>query len=205
MNAFVCLLVASVACTDMKPQVNLGPSVTNPTLSTSPLARPGSGPPISGPGSFFDPTCDTQPPREYATLYARAHRRHPDGASDCMLARQGQAESNFRQYAVSPAGAIGIAQFMPDTARSLGIDPFNPSDAILAQAKYQKWCRDGWSSDIGGRTEEDIQALGLGCYNFGRSAMFRNQSNNGWVRYKDALPHLPDETQGYIRKIMRLK
>ncbi len=45
------------------------------------------------------------------------------------------AESNFDPFAVSPAGAEGIAQFMPGTASSYGLaDPFNPVEAIDAEA-----------------------------------------------------------------------
>ena len=45
------------------------------------------------------------------------------------------AESNFNPFAVSPAGAQGIAQFMPGTAASYGLaDPFDPVEAIDAQA-----------------------------------------------------------------------
>lgn len=39
-------------------------------------------------------------------------------------------ESAFDPQAISSAGAIGIAQFMPDTASGAGVDPFNPYDSI---------------------------------------------------------------------------
>ena len=46
------------------------------------------------------------------------------------------AESNFNPNAVSPAGAQGIAQFMPATAAAYGLrDPFDPVAAIDAQAR----------------------------------------------------------------------
>jgi hypothetical protein len=52
-----------------------------------------------------------------------------------LLAAQLMAESGFNPRAVSPAGALGIAQFMPGTARSYGLrDPFDPVAAIDAQA-----------------------------------------------------------------------
>ena len=45
------------------------------------------------------------------------------------------AESNFNPFAVSPAGAQGIAQFIPSTAAAYGLDdPFDPVAAIDAQA-----------------------------------------------------------------------
>ena len=52
-----------------------------------------------------------------------------------LLAAQLMAESNFNPFAVSPAGAQGIAQFMPGTARAYGLeDPFDAPAAIDAQA-----------------------------------------------------------------------
>lgn len=45
-------------------------------------------------------------------------------------------ESSMNPNAVSPAGAQGIAQFMPGTAAQFGIDPFNPQQAIPAAAMY---------------------------------------------------------------------
>ncbi len=55
--------------------------------------------------------------------------------SAAVLAAQLMAESGFNPRAVSPAGAQGIAQFMPATAASYGLrDPFDPVAAIDAQA-----------------------------------------------------------------------
>jgi hypothetical protein len=55
--------------------------------------------------------------------------------SGALLAAQLMAESGFNPGAVSPAGAQGIAQFMPGTAASYGLrDPFDPEAAIDAQA-----------------------------------------------------------------------
>ena len=52
-----------------------------------------------------------------------------------LLAAQLMAESNFNPFAVSPAGAQGIAQFMPATASAYGLsDPFDAPVAIDAQA-----------------------------------------------------------------------
>ena len=52
-----------------------------------------------------------------------------------VLAAQLYAESGFNPFARSPAGAEGIAQFMPGTADAYGLDnPFDPMEAIDAQA-----------------------------------------------------------------------
>jgi soluble lytic murein transglycosylase-like protein len=53
-----------------------------------------------------------------------------------LLAAQLMAESGFNPFAVSAAGAQGIAQFMPATAAAYGLrDPFDPRRAIGAQAR----------------------------------------------------------------------
>ncbi len=54
-----------------------------------------------------------------------------------FFARLVWRESLFDAGAVSPAGAQGIAQFMPETARLRGLaDPFNPVEALRASARY---------------------------------------------------------------------
>src|SRR4051812_12168626 len=56
-----------------------------------------------------------------------------------LLAAQLYAESAFNPFAVSGAGAQGIAQFMPETARGLGLEnPFDPEQAIDAQAHLMR-------------------------------------------------------------------
>ena len=72
-------------------------------------------------------------PSRFAPAITRASQRWSVGAA--LLAAQLYAESNFNPFARSPAGAQGIAQFMPGTARAYGLrDPFDPDEAIDAQA-----------------------------------------------------------------------
>ena len=64
-----------------------------------------------------------------------------------FLARLLWKESLFEPEAVSPAGALGIAQFMPDTARLRKLDdPFNPAKAIHASADYLRYLIDGFGN-----------------------------------------------------------
>jgi LAS superfamily LD-carboxypeptidase LdcB len=104
--------------------------------------------------------------------------------SAALLAAQLMAESNFNPFAVSPAGAEGIAQFMPGTAASYGLaDPFNPVEAIDAQAHLM--------SDLihqFGSTE-----LALAAYNAGPAP----------VEACRCVPAIP-ETSAYVARIMAL-
>src|SRR5215210_1104473 len=76
-------------------------------------------------------------PAAFARPLARAAQRW--NVSATLLAAQLYAESNFNPFAVSPAGAQGIAQFMPGTARAVGLrDPLDPERAIDAQAHLMR-------------------------------------------------------------------
>ncbi len=56
------------------------------------------------------------------------------GISPDIFVRQINQESGFRTWVISYAGAIGIAQFMPGTAASLGINPYNPEQSLRGAA-----------------------------------------------------------------------
>jgi hypothetical protein len=75
----------------------------------------------------------TEVPAKYVPVLLAASAKY--GVSPAFLAAQIEAESGFNPNAVSPAGAIGISQFMPGTAKSMGIDPRDPVQSINAMAK----------------------------------------------------------------------
>ena len=76
-------------------------------------------------------------PERYAPAIARAAQRW--NVSGALLAAQLYAESNFNPFAVSGAGAQGIAQFMPGTARGYGLrNPFDAAASIDAQAHLMR-------------------------------------------------------------------
>ena len=76
-------------------------------------------------------------PAQFAAPLARAAQRWNVAAS--LLAAQIMAESNFNPFARSPAGAKGIAQFMPGTAAAVGLrDPLDAAASIDAQARLMR-------------------------------------------------------------------
>jgi peptidoglycan DL-endopeptidase CwlO len=114
----------------------------------------------------------------YADLFTRAGSRH--GVDPALLAAVAQQESGFDASAVSPAGAQGLMQFMPATARGLGVDPFDPASAVDGAARYL-----GELTEQFGSTE-----LGLAAYNAGPGTV---------SRYGGIPPYA--ETQDYVRTV----
>lgn len=68
--------------------------------------------------------------------YKRLARKYArqEGLDPYIYQRQVGKESNFNPAAKSPAGALGINQFMPDTAKGLGINPSDPDASLRAGA-----------------------------------------------------------------------
>jgi soluble lytic murein transglycosylase-like protein len=121
-------------------------------------------------------------PEPYREPLVRAASRWNVSAG--LLAAQLMAESGFNPFAVSPAGAQGIAQFMPATARAYGLrDPFDARAAIDAQAHLM--------SDL--LREFGSIPLALAAYNAGPAA----------VAACNCVPPYP-ETQAYVARILAL-
>ena len=95
-------------------------------------------------------------------------------------------ESAFDPRAISAAGAVGIAQFMPSTADDAGVNPFDPFDAIDGAARMLS----GYVRAYGDRYP-DPYAIALAAYNAGPGA----------VDAYHGVPPYP-ETREYINDII---
>jgi hypothetical protein len=92
-------------------------------------------------------------------------------------------ESGGNPLAVSPKGAMGLMQLMPETATSLGVqDPFNLEQNLAGGVKYLKYCLNRFSQDT---------TLALAAYNAGPEA----------VQKCGGVPPYP-ETQQYVASIL---
>lgn len=121
-------------------------------------------------------------PARFAPALSRAAQRWSVSAG--LLAAQLYAESGFNPFAVSPVGAQGIAQFMPGTARSYGLDnPFDAERSIDAQAHLMHDLLRRFAS----------VPLALAAYNAGAGAVARC----------GCVPPYP-ETRGYVARILGL-
>jgi soluble lytic murein transglycosylase-like protein len=96
----------------------------------------------------------------YADAIAAAADRN--GLDRALLAAVAKVESNFNPYAVSPRGACGILQLMPQTAKRFGVtNVFDVAQNIDGGARYLRWLLDRFD----GRVE-----LALAGYNAGEGA-----------------------------------
>ena len=117
---------------------------------------------------------------KYDAIFEEASRTY--GVSKSLLIAVAKAESNFNPNDVSHAGASGIMQLMPGTAKSLGVkNVFDPYENIMGGAKLLR---------------DNIKSFGsvplaLAAYNAGPGAV---KKYNGVPPYK--------ETQNYVKKIM---
>ncbi|MGW7446948.1 C40 family peptidase [Kitasatospora sp. NPDC054795] len=135
-------------------------------------------------------------PAPYGPMIERAAGACDQGLTSPRLAAQLHRESGFDPNAQSPAGAQGIAQFVPDTWRTWGRDadgngvssPFDPADAIDAQGRMMcSLIRQARDSGIAA----DPWQLALAGYNAGWHAV---QAAHGIPPYR--------ETQQYVAAVV---
>jgi len=117
----------------------------------------------------------------YADVLAAAADRH--ALDRALLAAVAKVESNFNPYAVSPKGACGILQLMPQTVKRFGVkNVFDVEQNIEAGATYLRWLLDRFD----GRVE-----LALAGYNAGEGAVDRHHG----------IPPFA-ETEWYVLKVL---
>lgn len=124
---------------------------------------------------------ETQMPQDYRGMvnkYSKDNGVDPD-LIDAMM----KTESNYDRRAVSPKGAKGLMQLMPETGRRFGVqDFFDPRQNIEGGVKYMKFLLDMFGNNV---------SLSLAAYNAGENLV---------ARIKD-IPPIP-ETRNYVKKIL---
>ena len=100
------------------------------------LSQPVAQPQIQP--AALEPVRSTAPARfdddGWRTEIAAAAERN--GVNADLFTALVRTESAFRADAISPAGAIGLAQLMPGTAAELGVDPYDPIQNLEGGARY---------------------------------------------------------------------
>ncbi|MCX7965483.1 MAG: lytic transglycosylase domain-containing protein [Syntrophorhabdaceae bacterium] len=110
--------------------------------------------------------------------YSKAHGVDPSLVKAIVM-----AESNFNPFAVSPKGAQGLMQLMPDTARLVNVEnPFDPHENIKGGIKYLKMLDEIFKGDL---------ELILAAYNAGPARVMEHKMN---------IPPI-EETRTYIKRV----
>lgn len=142
------------------------------------VATPPGEPAHEGLGRVGKPQLDRHP-----RLFKAAARKHK--VEDAWLRAIAHAESLFEEKAVSPKGAQGVMQLMPDTAKELGVvDPFSPAESIDAGARYFTSLLKRFKGDA---------TLAIAAYNAGPGVV---------SRYDGVPPYA--ETKAYLEKVQAL-
>jgi membrane-bound lytic murein transglycosylase F len=135
----------------------------------------------------------------------------PEGFDWRIIKAQFFQESRFQPNAVSPVGARGIAQIMPNTWDRWALptykDPFNAEQSIMTGCRYMAYLYGQWKSP---RPEIDRICLALASYNAGLGHILKAQklADNASL-YAPIIAKLPEvtgkhsaETIDYVRKIL---
>jgi membrane-bound lytic murein transglycosylase D len=108
-----------------------------------------------------------------------------------------EVESSFDRRALSPAGAAGLFQLMPDTAKRFGLSLFprdqryQPEPSAAASAQYLKSLYDRFKD----------WRLALAAYNAGEGTVQKLLDRYKTHSYDDIAGHLPAETQMYVPRV----
>jgi membrane-bound lytic murein transglycosylase D len=108
-----------------------------------------------------------------------------------------EVESAFDRRALSPAGAAGLFQLMPDTAKRYGLSlwprdqRYQPEPSATASAQYLKYLYDRFKD----------WRLALAAYNAGEGTVQRLLNRYKTNSYDDIAQHLPAETQMYVPRV----
>ncbi len=137
---------------------------------------------VSSVGQGEDFSSYLQPTASLEEIFSEAAQKY--NVPKNLIKAIAKAESDFRPNATSGAGAQGIMQLMPATARELGVtDSYDPYQNIMGGTKYISQMLDKYDGNV---------SLALAAYNAG---------SNNVAKYGGIPPF--EETQNYVAKVTR--
>lgn len=117
----------------------------------------------------------------YLNIIEDASRRY--GVPSSILYGVAQQESGFNPQARSPAGAVGLTQFLPSTAREYGINPYDPAQSIYGTAQYLSRANQRYN-------------------NWGQAVGSYNMGIGGMDAVRAGRRSIPAETRNYIPAVL---
>jgi membrane-bound lytic murein transglycosylase D len=194
-------------------QEAIRPSAPGPVPTPRPAPpRPPTAPPTTKPPStavartmpYYDlwlaRVRDRPAPARAAALMPRLRAAFIAEGVPPELVWLAEAESSLNPAARSPVGAKGLFQFMPDTARSLGLSTFLPDDrtdpdkSARAAARYLRTLHGRFGS----------WPLALAAYNAGEGRVGRALAARRTTDFAGVASALPAETRMYVPKVHAL-
>ncbi|HEU4400697.1 MAG TPA: lytic transglycosylase domain-containing protein [Candidatus Polarisedimenticolia bacterium] len=153
-----------------------GATPAPPAIPPVQLTLEVDGPLQVAPGDVFD----RQALRDLAERVAKRHR-----VDQLLVLAVIEVESRYNAFAVSPRGAMGLMQLMPQTINRFGVrNAFDPVDNVDGGVRYLKELLDRYSGQV---------RLALAAYNAGEEAV---------ERYGGIPPYR--ETEQYVARVMRV-
>ena len=154
-------------------------------LKPTKIIKTGSGvPSTGGTATSFAGNSGGTYSGDYAIDYAINEAAQKYNVDPALLAAIAKQESGFNQSAQSGAGAVGVMQLMPDTAKGLGVDANDLQGNIEGGAKYIRQMLDMYDGDV----EKALAAYNAGAGNL--------DSVNGDIS------KLSEETRNYVPAVM---
>lgn len=122
--------------------------------------------------------------RQFMDLINQVAYRHQVDAN--LVHAVIQTESAYNSHAISSAGAVGLMQLMPDTARRFGVtDRHDPDQNVEGGTRYLRHLIDMFNPNLD---------LAVAAYNAGENAV---------IKYNNSIPPYP-ETQNYVKQVLAL-
>jgi membrane-bound lytic murein transglycosylase D len=187
-----------VAKKSLRPAPPRRPPVTPPAINGAPPGLPTAELIIPHYEPWLERMRQRPAPGRAAALLPRMQQVFREEGLSPALVWLAESESTFNPSALSPVGAKGLFQLMPETAKGLGLQTFlpdertNPEKSSRAAAQYLRY--------LHGRFGD--WPLALAAYNAGEGRVSRLLTRQNAKTFAEIADNLPAETRMYVPKVL---